>query len=311
MMFDGDEERRVRPRRFQRPDQHTGRAVFCLAAALALVVPAPVPGDAQSTASSAAEAPAKAAIILATTTSTHDSGLLDVLVPRFEQESGIEVKVIAVGTGAALRMAARGDADVVLVHAPAAERPHVDAGDLVDGRGVMHNDFVIVGPSEDPAGVRRLTSVVEVMRAIAARGVFVSRGDDSGTHTQELALWAAAGIDPRSLSRREETGQGMGATLNVADQKRAYVLTDRGTYLSLRPRLGLVMLFEGDRTLRNVYHVYAVNPSRHPGVKHAEARAFIAFLVSGPIQRAIAAFGRDRYGQPLFFPDALPPVPGR
>ncbi len=255
---------------------------------------------------SAAGAQVRTSIILATTTSTQDSGLLDVLVPRFEKERGIEVKVIAVGTGAALRMAARGDADVVLVHAPDAERRYVETGDLVGGRGVMHNDFVIVGPAEDPAGIRGRGSLRDVMRAIAARGTFVSRGDDSGTHTQELALWAAAGIDPGSVPRREETGQGMGATLNVADQKRAYTLSDRGTYLSLRQRLGLVVLFEGDPTLRNVYHVYVVNPARHPGVKHAGARAFIDFLVSGPIQRAIAAFGRERYGEPLFFADALP-----
>jgi len=247
----------------------------------------------------------KSSIILATTTSTQDSGLLDVLVPRFEKESGIAVKVIAVGSGAALRMAARGDADVVLVHSPAAEKPYVDAGDLIDGRAVMHNDFVLVGPSDDPAGIRVLTSAGDVMRALAARGIFISRGDDSGTHAQELALWAAAGIDPRSLARREETGQGMGATLNVADQKRGYTLTDRGTFLSLRKRLGFVILFQGEASLRNVYHVYAVNPARHKGVTHAEARAFIAFLVSAPVQRAIAAFKRDEYGESLFFPDAL------
>jgi tungstate transport system substrate-binding protein len=240
------------------------------------------------------EAQSNRSFILATTTSTQDSGLLDVLVPRFEKESGIEVKVIAVGTGAALRMASRGDADAVLVHAPAAERSYVDAGDLIDGRGVMHNDFAIVGPSADPAGVRRMTSITEVMRAIAARGTFVSRGDDSGTHSQETALWVAAGIDPRSIKRREETGQGMGATLNIADQKRAYTLTDRGTFLSLRRRLG------------NVYHVYAVNPAKHPRVKHDAARSFINFLVSRPIQRAIAAFKRDEYGESLFFPDAIP-----
>jgi len=258
--------------------------------------------------SSAQPAPS---IILATTTSTQDSGLLDVLVPRFEKERGIEVKVIAVGTGAALRMAASGDADVVLVHAPEAERKYVDAGDLVDGRLVMHNDFVIVGPPEDPAGVRRLGSVAEVMRAIAARGIFVSRGDDSGTHTQELALWAAARIEPGSLTRREETGQGMGATLNIADQKRAYTLTDRGTYLSLQKRLRLAILFEGDPMLRNIYHVYAVNPAKHPNARHSDARAFIDFLVSVPIQQAIAAFKRDVLGQSLFIPDGLAPAPAR
>jgi len=279
---------------------------FCLAATLVLDAFVPLRGHAQSKPSSGTQASPKAALILATTTSTQDSGLLDVLVPRFEKERGSLVKVIAVGSGAALRMAARGDADVILVHAPAAEQPYVVAGDLIDGRVVMHNDFVIVGPSGDPAGIRGLTSVTDVMRAIAAHGTFVSRGDESGTHAQELALWAASRIDPRSLGRREETGQGMGATLNVADQKRAYTLADRGTYLSLRRRLDLVILFQGDASLRNVYHVYGVNPARHPRVRHAEARAFIDFLVSGPTQRAIAAFKHDEFGEPLFIPDALP-----
>ena len=250
--------------------------------------------------------PAQSAIILATTTSTQDSGLLDVLVPRFEKERGIAIKVIAVGSGAALRMAARGDADVILVHAPAAERRYVEAGDLVDGRAVMHNDFVITGPGDDPAGIRALTSVNDVMRALATRGAFVSRGDDSGTHSQELALWAAAGIDPRSIQRREETGQGMGATLSIADQRRAYTLTDRGTYLSLRRRLKLAILFQGDASLRNLYHVYAVNPAKNSRIQRDAARTFIDFLVSPPIQQAIADFKRAEYGESLFFPDALP-----
>jgi tungstate transport system substrate-binding protein len=243
-------------------------------------------------------------IILATTTSTQDSGLLDVLVPRFEKATGIEVKVIAVGTGAALRMGATGDADVLLVHAPEAEQPYVASGDLVDGRRVMYNDFVIVGPAADPAGIRRLRSLTDVMKAIAARGTFVSRGDDSGTHKAELALWRAVAIDPKSVPRREETGQGMGATLNVADQKDAYTLADRGTYLSQQKRLRLVILFEGDAALRNVYHVYAVNPAKHPGAKRAEAKRFIDFLISGPIQEAIGAFRRAEFGQSLFVPDA-------
>ena len=202
-------------------------------------------------------------------------------------------------------MAARGDADVILVHAPAAERPYVEAGDLVDGRAVMHNDFVIAGPSDDPAGIRALTAVNDVMRALAARGTFVSRGDDSGTHSQELALWAAAGIEPRSIQRREETGQGMGATLSIADQRRAYTLTDRGTYLSLRRRFTLAILFQGDASLRNLYHVYAVNPAKHPRIQRDAARAFIDFLVSRPIQQAIADFKRAEYGESLFFPDAI------
>lgn len=245
-------------------------------------------------------------IILATTTSTQDSGLLDVLVPRFERERGIEVKAIAVGTGAALRMAAMGNADVVLTHAPESEQQYVDAGDLIEGRLVMHNDFVIVGPRNDPAGVKSHRSIRDAMRAIAVRGTFISRGDQSGTHTQELVLWAAAGIDPRALDRREETGQGMGATLNVADQRRAYTLTDRGTYLALRARLALVVLFQGDPSLRNVYHAYAVNPKKHSKAKVAEARQFLDFLVSPAVQHAIGEFKRDQYGEPLFFPDALP-----
>jgi len=271
------------------------RTLLSFVAVLAIALVPLGPGHAQS----------RPSIILATTTSTQDSGLLDVLVPRFEQARGIEVKVIAVGTGAALRMAGRGDADVVLVHAPDAERKFVESGDLIDGRLVMHNDFVIVGPLDDPARVRPLTSAADAMRAIAARGMFVSRGDDSGTHAQELALWRAARIDSKSIARREETGQGMGATLNIADQKRAYTLTDRGTYLSLQKRLSLVIVFHGDPTLRNVYHVYAVNPAKHPKAKRADARAFIEFLVSPSIQESIGAFKRDVYGESLFFPDGL------
>ena len=244
-------------------------------------------------------------IILATTTSTQDSGLLDELVPRFERESGIDVRVIAVGTGAALRMARSGDADVVLVHAPASEQQFVTSGDLIDGRVVMHNDFILVGPVVDPAGVGQESTIAGAMRAIADRGIFVSRGDQSGTHIQELALWAAAGVDPRALPRREETGQGMGATLSVADQKRAYTLTDRGTYLAQRHRLGLAIVRQGDSGLRNVYHVYAVNPAKHSRAQAASARRFIAFLVSVPVQEAIAAFRRDQYGESLFFPDAV------
>lgn len=251
------------------------------------------------------QAQSTSSIILATTTSTQDSGLLDVLVSRFEREQGIEVKAIAIGTGAALRMAAMGNADVVLTHAPESERKYVDAGDLIEGRLIMHNDFVIVGPPDDPAGVSSQRSIRDVMRAIAARGTFVSRGDESGTHTQELALWATAGVDPRRLDRREETGQGMGATLNVADQRRAYTLTDRGTYLALRARLALAILFQGDPSLRNVYQAYAVNPKKHPKAKFAEAKQFIEFLVSPAVQRAIGDFKRDQYGEPLFFPDAL------
>jgi tungstate transport system substrate-binding protein len=253
---------------------------------------------------SAGRAQITPSIILATTTSTQDSGLLDVLVPRFEREAKVEVKVIAVGTGAALRMASSGDADVVLVHAPASERAYVESGHLIEGRLVMHNDFVIVGPRSDPAGVSRARTVADAMRAIATGGSFISRGDQSGTHSQELTLWAAAGINPRDLGRREETGQGMGATLNIAEQKGAYTLTDRGTYLAQRARLTLTLLFQGDASLRNVYHVYAVNSAKHPKAKLVQARQFIAFLVSPTVQRAIGEFRREQYGESLFFTDA-------
>ena len=242
-------------------------------------------------------------IIFATTTSTQDTGLLDVLVPRFEEQSGVEVKVITVGTGAALRMSASGDADVALVHAPEAEKVFVDSGDLVEGQRVMYNTFVVAGPLEDPAGVGGRKSLPDVMRAIAKTGMFISRGDDSGTHKKELALWTAAGVDPKTV-KREETGQGMGATLNVADQKRAYVLTDKATYLALRKRLTLAILFEGDADLRNIYTIYVVNPTKHPKVKGAAARDFAAYWVSSEVQAIIGEFRRAEYGEPLFIPDA-------
>lgn len=242
-------------------------------------------------------------IIFATTTSTQDTGLLDVLVPRFEEQAGVEVKVIAVGTGAALRMSSSGDADVVLVHAPEAEKVFVDSGDLVEGQRVMYNTFVVAGPLEDPAGVAGRKSLPDVMRAIAEKGMFISRGDDSGTHKKELALWTAAGVDPQKV-KREETGQGMGATLNVADQKRAYVLTDKATYLALRKRLTLAILFEGDADLRNIYTIYVVNPTKHAKVKAAAARDFAAFWVSSEVQAIIGEFRRAEYGEPLFIPDA-------
>lgn len=243
-------------------------------------------------------------VILATTTSTHDTGLLDALLPSFRAESGIDVKVIAVGTGAALEMARGGNADVVLVHAPAREREYIASGDLTGGRLVMYNDFLLVGPPDDPAGVATQGDLAAAMRAIASGGTFVSRGDASGTETMELALWRAAGIDPHSLRRRESTGQGMGATLGVADQHRAYTLTDRATYLALGPRLALEPVFEGDPALLNIYHVYVVSPDKHVSVKAAEARRFVEFLTSQRAQRMIGEFGRARFGRSLYVPAA-------
>lgn len=251
-----------------------------------------------------AAAAADRSLILATTTSTQDSGLLDVLVPQFRTQTGIDVKVIAVGSGAALEMAARGDCDAVLAHAPAAERRAVDAGHLVRGRAVMHNDFVLVGPADDPAHVRGSVDVIAAMKAIAAAGRFVSRGDDSGTHKLEMDLWKEAGVDPVKLASREETGQGMGATLHVADQRGAYTLADRGTWLALQKTLALGIVFEGGPRLRNPYHVYVVNPATHPGVKEREAQAFVDFLVAPATQATIGAFRKAELGQALFIPDA-------
>ncbi|MBI2767501.1 MAG: substrate-binding domain-containing protein [Chloroflexi bacterium] len=244
-------------------------------------------------------------MILATTTSTMDSGLLDVLVPLFSKQTGIDVKVIAVGTGAALEMGAKGDADGVLVHAPASEKKYVDSGDLVQGKIVMHNDFIIVGPPADPAKIKGLKDLTSVMAAIAATGPFVSRGDNSGTNTKELDLWKAANIDPRTgVKQREETGQGMGATLNIADQRAGYTLTDRGTYLSLRKNLKLDILFQGEKSMLNIYSVYVANPQKHPTVKLAQAQAFDAFMVAPETQKVIADFKKAEYGEALFFPDA-------
>lgn len=249
-------------------------------------------------------------MVLATTTSAQDSGVLDSLVPLFRRESGIAVKVIAVGTGAALDLARRGDADAVLVHAPASEAPLVAAGEIVGGRLVMHNDFLIVGPATDPARAAGAGGLDAALRRIAAVGPFVSRGDGSGTEVRELELWRAVGIRPDSVAGREQTGQGMGATLLVADAHGAYTLTDRGTWLAFRPRLRLVPLVEHDARLRNIYHAYVVNPDRHPKVRREEAAAFVRFLLSPGAQALIGRFGRQRFGEPLFVPDAISDTPG-
>ncbi|HJP41441.1 MAG TPA: substrate-binding domain-containing protein [Dehalococcoidia bacterium] len=243
-------------------------------------------------------------LILATTTSTRDSGLLDSLMPVFEDRTGIEVKVIAVGSGAALEMAREGNADAVLVHSPAAELEYVGSGDLSDGQLVMHNDFVIVGPLSDPAGTSSSVNVGEALSLIASSAIFVSRGDDSGTHKKELQLWEAAGVDRSSANQIEETGQGMGATLQIASQKRGYTLTDRATYLTQEDDLDLQIVFEGAQVLLNIYHVYAVNPERHTQVNAEQAQAFIAFMVKAETQQRIAEYGIAEFGQPLFFPDA-------
>ncbi len=244
-------------------------------------------------------------LTLATTTSTYDSGLLDAILPDFEAQTGVRVKVVAVGTGQALQIGRDGNADVLLVHAPALEETFVAEGHGVNREPVMYNDFVIVGPADDPAGVRSLQDAAEALRRIAeAQATFVSRGDQSGTHVKEMGLWEAAGIQPAGEWYRA-AGQGMGAVLTLADELSAYTLSDRGTFLARRETgLRLEILVEGDPRLFNPYHVMAVNPERHPNVHAREAEQFITWLISLPTQERIAQFGVDRYGQPLFTPDS-------
>ncbi len=250
--------------------------------------------------------PAKT-VILATTTSTQDSGLLDVLLPVFQQKTGYFVKTISVGSGQALAMGRKGEADVLLVHSPAEEEKLVADGFGVDRQLVMHNDFVIVGPPEDPAGIRSAKTTKEAFAKIASTGaLFLSRGDNSGTHSKEKGLWKAAGIDPEGQKWYQQTGLGMGDTLNVASEKGGYTLADRGTYLArnkARP-FRLAILVQGEAKLLNVYHVIAVNPAKWPKVNAAGAKAFADFIVSPATQAIIGGFGVDKVGSPLFFPDA-------
>ncbi|MEC1772921.1 ABC transporter substrate-binding protein [Schinkia azotoformans] len=242
--------------------------------------------------------------VLATTTSTQDSGLLDVLVPMFEEQTGFMVKTIAVGTGKALEMGQNGEADVLLVHAPESEQPLVDSGVVTNYQLVMHNDFIVVGPKEDPAGIKGLTSTVEAFKKIAENNaLFVSRGDDSGTHKKELGLWKNAEIEP-SGKWYQETGQGMGATLKVASEKDGYSLTDRATYLALKHELNLDIILEGEESLLNIYHVMQVNPEKFENINGDVAKAFVDFMVAPETQKVIGEFGVEEFGEPLFFPDA-------
>src|SRR3989449_1589124 len=245
-------------------------------------------------------------VLLATTTSTRDAGLLDSLVPVFERASGYNVKVIAVGSGQALEMGRRGDADVVLAHAPEAERVLVDSGYFISRRLVMHNDFLIVGPAADPAHLGGMTDALAALRRLAERGApFVSRGDQSGTHKLEQKLWRLAGIKPPGAGGWYiEAGHGMGETLQMADEKRAYTITDRATYLAWRAKVQAAPLVEGDPLLYNVYHVLQLNPHNAPRIKAAGGKAFAEFLVAPATQALIAEFGKSRFGRSLFVPDA-------
>jgi len=271
------------------------RAVMLAGLAAVLTIPAHL----------SAGRPTNRTIVLATGHTLRDSGLLDVLIPVFEKKSGYIVRPIALGTGQALTMGKRGDADILLTHDPEAEMPFVKEGYLINQRQFMHNDFIIVGPAQDPARVARAKTAAAAFKQIAeAKVTFVSRGDDSGTHKREQALWKAAGLSPKR-PWYVQAGQGMGATLGIASQKQAYTLTDRATFLNLRKTLGLDILLEGDPVLLNLYSSMEVNPAKHPRANHAGARAFSDFLISDEARALIRDFGKERFGQPLYFLDPV------
>ncbi len=278
----------------------SGRLVATAALLSALVFPSVRPTIRQSD-----------QVLLATTTSTRDAGLLDSLLPVFERATGYTVKVVAVGSGQALEMARRGDADVVLAHAPAAERALTDSGYFIRRRLVMHNEFLIVGPPEDPAGVRGWTDAVAAFSRIASsRAPFVSRGDKSGTQERELSLWRKTRVSPPAPGAwYMESGQGMGATLQIASEKGAYTLTDRATYLAWRDKTLLGPMVEGDTLLYNVYHVLEPNPANAPAsrINLRGGRALADFFVAAETQKLIGEFGRSRFGRSLFVPDAGKP----
>jgi tungstate transport system substrate-binding protein len=243
-------------------------------------------------------------VILSTTTSTQDSGLLDVLVPLFERRTGLTVKTISVGTGQALALAARGEADVTLAHAASLEKKYVAEGKMTNRRLVMYNDFVIIGPPDDPAKIKGVAKALDALKRIAeSQSRFVSRGDKSGTHVLELALWKQAGIEPKG-AWYIESGQGMGQTLGIANDRRAYTLTDRATYLAFQKRVDLPILIENDRPLLNIYSVMEVNPANGPRVNVAGGKAFAEFVLAPETQEVIRTFGMDKYGQALFVPIA-------
>jgi tungstate transport system substrate-binding protein len=274
-----------------------------LAALLLAACSAPATQAPASASFSPSPSPARPDLLLATTTSTQDSGLLDVLIPDFEKKTGYKVKTSAVGTGAALAIGARGDADVVLVHAPSLEADFMKQGNGDRRLFVMHNDFIVVGPPADPAKIKG-KPVLDALKALAAaQATFISRGDNSGTDVLEKSLWKQAGITP-AKPWYVEAATGMGQTLQIASEKNAYAITDRATYLSQKSHLQLDIINGGDPPLLNYYHVITVSPTKFPKVNNAGANAFADYLVHPDTQKIIAAFGVDKFGQQLFFPDA-------
>jgi tungstate transport system substrate-binding protein len=252
-------------------------------------------------------APTNAELILATTTSTQDSGLLDVLIPMFTEQTGYVVKTVAVGSGQALQMGQEGNADVLFVHSPSAEKALMTDGFGKERFLVMHNYFMIVGPASDPAGISGAADANEAMTKIYEAGApFASRGDESGTHSKELSLWKAAAVDPagEKPSWYAETGQGMGATLTIASEKESYTLTDRGTFLATQANLDLAILYAEDPALINVYHVITVNPEKWPKVNYEGAAALAEWIIDPAIQEVIKEFGVQEFGESLFVPDA-------
>jgi len=283
-----------------------------LAVALSACAPAASPQPTAVPPTAAPAGPANPDLILATTTSTQDSGLLDVLIPLFEQQSGYKVKTVAVGSGAAIQMGQQGNADVLLVHSPAAEKQFMTDGWGKERTLIMHNDFIIVGPAADPAQIKGL-GPTQAMQAIAKAGdadpakvLFFARADKSGTSTKELDMWTKASLTPATAKPAwyVETGQGMGATLTITSEKGGYTLTDRATYLANKDKLQLTILLEGNNALLNVYHVITIDPAKWPKVNYEGAVAFQKFMTDPATQQVIGKFGLDKYGQSLFFPDA-------